>query len=739
MMNVVIKRWSAATFVTFQDVQEHTPQYQVRNGSDDHYVYCYQPSPSITGASRAVCIPPAHVVALSWDDPDAPHVIYLSLAACPRDWNSRDGGGGSVPPQVYRAHVQMERIGLKGSVYVLPSLALQSKSGLSYSVGGAVKMHMQQVHYTTTLSGHTRVLQVLPSCSKGGRALRSSAKKAMTSPELLTPARDSRSDVLLRTNFSLGGLGVSMVDGSRTELLYTTLSKVRVSVSTTAESLQIKMKVNKFQMDNQTTHGNRIAVTSPFETYTDDAFLDADLELSRLVTSVRYWRHVRVSIEPLRLQLHEELLWALLQFEHACYSPAAALPMTDRVQGGIRGVRHEAGTCNVLTGLSLEEEAGMLIELGTVQCGRLFGSGMHFEEIRLPKVAVQVTLLGLQAVQWRSQQHEQPDGNFRPIADLYAQVRPMASLTLGVPDVEAHHMLLPEVLYFDWSAAHGGTLATVLWGHYKRTVVMQGLKVLGSSAFWTSLLGDAGDTDKKRAEKMKQRAAARNKGPVGNIREGLGQGIQAAGAGLWEGVTGTITKPWEAAMSGGNIFQGFGLGIAGLVLKPTTGVLNMTNKVTSGFHAGLFGNVRIPRARYPRPTYWDKLLRGYHSAEAVAVNSFARISGEGFVGAVQVMGDHAILGRHLSTCDYLLVSLTRVRVLRDVDQTADDDALEATIVTDMNVKLISTLRLRGAIFDILDANSRVLLTAEVRGPSLEHAASILRRARVALNVTVSVD
>ena len=52
----------------------------------------------------------------------------------------------------------------------------------------------------------------------------------------------------------------------------------------------------------------------------DDLFLDATLELSRIVTSVTYWKRVCINIKPVRLQLHEEILWALLNFENSCYS-----------------------------------------------------------------------------------------------------------------------------------------------------------------------------------------------------------------------------------------------------------------------------------------------------------------------------------------------------------------------------------------------------------------------------------
>ena len=41
--------------------------------------------------------------------------------------------------------------------------------------------------------------------------------------------------------------------------------------------------------------------------------------------------------------------------------------------------------------------------------------------------------------------------------------------------------------------------------------------MLGSTAFWTSLLGDAGDNAKRRKESVALKARARAKGPVNNL------------------------------------------------------------------------------------------------------------------------------------------------------------------------------------------------------------------------------
>ena len=101
--------------------------------------------------------------------------------------------------------------------------------------------------------------------------------------------------------------------------------------------------------------------------------------------------------------------------------------------------------------------------------------------------------------------------------------------------------------------------------------------MLGSSVFWTSLLGDAGDTHAKREEKIKKKALARSKGEhtAESLSQGLALGLSDAGAGLWEGVSGMVTRPMEAVNSGegftsapveatSNFFAGIGIGLVGL-------------------------------------------------------------------------------------------------------------------------------------------------------------------------------
>jgi hypothetical protein len=361
----------------------------------------------------------------------------------------------------------------------------------------------------------------------------SSAKEAQTTAAQTQgepPGTEAEAHVRVHALVKLGGLGVSVVDHSRQELLYATFASVSVTLSTSADVLRVRALVSECQIDNASMHGPRTVFVSPYQRGGAQHFLDADLELLRAVKSVRYWRTVSLSIQPVCLQLHEEVLWRLLQFENACYTHPATASVKPSARSSspvalnvARGTRHVPGACDTVTGLAMGR-ALVLRELAFMEDSEGLDSGIHLEAMNLAKVAVKVTLLGLNAIRWRSHEYEVNDGNVRILAELYAQLRPMVEGTLGVPDVEGHNVVLPELEVKNRSVAHGGSIVTILWVHYRRSVMLQGLKVLGSPAFWSSLLGDAGDTQQKRKEKMTRNARKRNLGPVDGVGKGLAQG-----------------------------------------------------------------------------------------------------------------------------------------------------------------------------------------------------------------------
>mmetsp|Transcript_59781 Transcript_59781/g.82127 ORF Transcript_59781/g.82127 Transcript_59781/m.82127 type:complete len:95 (+) Transcript_59781:3732-4016(+) len=93
------------------------------------------------------------------------------------------------------------------------------------------------------------------------------------------------------------------------------------------------------------------------------------------------------------------------------------------------------------------------------------------------------------------------------------------------------------------------------------------------------------------------------------MKKGLGSAAKSFGS----AITGVVTNPYEGAKSGGfkGFLKGTGKGLAGLVTKPITGVVDVVTKTSEGFSNAHDGRpeeeigfrVRKPRAFYQREQF----------------------------------------------------------------------------------------------------------------------------------------
>ncbi|CDJ47237.1 AGAP005082-PA, related [Eimeria brunetti] len=110
-----------------------------------------------------------------------------------------------------------------------------------------------------------------------------------------------------------------------------------------------------------------------------------------------------------------------------------------------------------------------------------------------------------------------------------------------------------------------------------------------------------------------------------NVEEGLQQGVEALGRALAGGFTGLVEEPVRGAAEGGfeGLLRGAGRGIAGFLVKPLTGVLDLAHKTAEAIKdASQVEGRQRPRFRLPRLLLGDfRLLVAYdaEAAEAKAI------------------------------------------------------------------------------------------------------------------------
>lgn len=156
-----------------------------------------------------------------------------------------------------------------------------------------------------------------------------------------------------------------------------------------------------------------------------------------------------------------------------------------------------------------------------------------------------------------------------------------------------------------------------LFGHTVGGAAGAVSKITGAVGKGLATLTFDKDFQKKRRDQI-------NKKPA-NLQEGLARSGKGLVMGVFDGVTGVITKPITGAKEDGvgGFFKGIGKGAVGLITKPTGGVID--------FASGTFDSVRratelldeIGRLRPPRYLSSDNVVRPY-SRRAAEGNKLLR-------------------------------------------------------------------------------------------------------------------
>ena len=142
-----------------------------------------------------------------------------------------------------------------------------------------------------------------------------------------------------------------------------------------------------------------------------------------------------------------------------------------------------------------------------------------------------------------------------------------------------------------------------------------------------------------------------------NVIQGLEKGGKAIFYGFKEGITGVWMQPIENARKEGALgfVKGAAKGLAGLVIKPVTGIIDFASKTTEGIknNALIFEDkARESRMRYPRVFYTECLILKEYSARDSQLFSILKKmdNEERFQNAIFIDAFEAVDGH-----DYLVI------------------------------------------------------------------------------------
>ncbi|WVZ57683.1 hypothetical protein U9M48_008037 [Paspalum notatum var. saurae] len=376
----------------------------------------------------------------------------------------------------------------------------------------------------------------------------------------------------------LGVVGISLIDHKPRELLYLHLQKVFISYMTGYDSgttSRFKLILGQLQLDNQLPLSTMpVVLATESRPDSNRPVFKANIAVSNITSNgIQVYPHVyiRVTDQTWRVNIHEPIIWALVDF----YS-------------NLRFV----STSTTVT----EVDPEIRIEL------------VDISEIRL-KISLETA----------------PNQRPRGVLGIWS---PVLSAVGNAFKIQVH---LRKVLHRSRFMRKSSIIPAIM-NRIKRDLIHNPLHLIFSLDFLGVTKSTLSSLSKGFAElstdgqflqlRSKQVWSRR----ITGVGDGLVQGTEAFAQGLAFGVSGVLRKPVESARQYGviGIAPGIGRAFVGFIVQPLSGALDFFSLTVDGISASfmrcinILGNKSVPqRIRDPRAIHRDGIVREYDKVEAV--------------------------------------------------------------------------------------------------------------------------
>ncbi|KAL5230936.1 hypothetical protein ABZP36_029712 [Zizania latifolia] len=384
---------------------------------------------------------------------------------------------------------------------------------------------------------------------------------------------------LLELIVELGVVGVSLIDHKPRELLYLHLQKVFISYMTGYDSgttNRFKLIVGHMQLDNQLPLSVMpVALATESMPDSNHPIFKANIAISNVTSNgIQVYPHIyiRVTDQTWRLNIHEPIIWALVDF----YS-------------NLRFV--STNSSSTVT----EVDPEIRIEL------------VDISEIRL-KISLETA----------------PTQRPRGVLGIWS---PILSAVGNALKIQVH---LRKVMHKSRYMRKSSIIPAIM-NRIKRDLIHNPLHLIFSVDFLGVTKSTLSSLSKGFAElstdgqflqlRSKQVWSRR----ITGVGDGLVQGTEAFAQGLAFGVSGVLRKPVESARQYGAIGIAHGLGRAfvGFIVQPLSGAFDFFSLTIDGISASfmrcvdILNNKHVPqRIRDPRAIHRDSVIREYDKVEA---------------------------------------------------------------------------------------------------------------------------
>uniref|UniRef100_A0A0E0R2L4 PH domain-containing protein n=1 Tax=Oryza rufipogon TaxID=4529 RepID=A0A0E0R2L4_ORYRU len=384
---------------------------------------------------------------------------------------------------------------------------------------------------------------------------------------------------LLELIVELGVVGVSLIDHKPRELLYLHLQKLFISYMTgynSGTTSRFKLIIGHMQLDNQLPLSIMpVALATESMPDSNHPVFKANIAVSNVTSNgIQVYPHVyiRVTDQTWRLNIHEPIIWALVDF----YS-------------NLRFV----STNNISTVTEVDPE--IRIEL------------VDISEIRL-KISLETA----------------PTQRPRGVLGIWS---PVLSAVGNALKIQVH---LRKVMHRS-RYMRKSSIIPAITNRIKRDLIHNPLHLIFSVDFLGVTKSTLSSLSKGFAElstdgqflqlRSKQVWSRR----ITGVGDGLVQGTEAFAQGLAFGVSGVLRKPVESARQYGAIGIAHGLGRAfvGFIVQPLSGAFDFFSLTVDGISASfmrcvdILNNKHVPqRIRDPRAIHRDGIIREYDKVQA---------------------------------------------------------------------------------------------------------------------------
>ncbi|KAJ4777649.1 Pleckstrin (PH) domain-containing protein isoform 2 [Rhynchospora pubera] len=373
----------------------------------------------------------------------------------------------------------------------------------------------------------------------------------------------------------LGVVGVSLIDHRPKELLYLHLQRVFISYLTGTVS-RFKLLIGHLQLDNELPLTVMPVLLAPEEaTDLNHSVFKSNIAISNETvdgTEVYPFVYLRVTKSLWRLNVHEPIIWALVDFySHLHFD---SMPTSSSVT-------------------QVDPE-------------------MRIEVINISEVRLKISL--------ETAPTQRPRGVLGIWSPIFSAVGSALKIQVHLRKVEQENKYMKK-----------SQVLTAIINRIKRDLVHNPLHLIFSldvvsmtkSALASLSKGFAElSTDGQFVQLRSQQVSSRK---VTGVGDGLVQGTEAFAQGVAFGVSGVLTKPVESARRYGLLGFAHGLGRAfvGFIVQPLSGLLDFGSLTVDGIGASFIRCLEIlnnksaaQRIRNPRAIRADSVVREYSQWEA---------------------------------------------------------------------------------------------------------------------------